>query len=199
MSENTVYRHLRELREHLTPPPGLDYPEISDGQLVMMMSPRPRHQVNAKRVTRQLDQQLPDGIFAYESTDTDDELLGKLRVPDVLVVSEEAMLAAEPTLDPREILLAVEIVSPSNPDNDYRDKLADYPRMGIPRYLIVDPREGTWSYHWDIVTNGGVPAYASRLGKRPFGDAVTIDTEVGRWTIETVGLPLYTETDMALG
>jgi hypothetical protein len=71
--------------------------------------------------------------------------------------------------------------------------------MGIPRYLIVDPRDGTWTYHWDIDTSGALPAYANRLGKRPFGDTVTIDTEVGSWTIETAGLPLYTARDMAHG
>jgi hypothetical protein len=41
--------------------------------------------------------------------------------------------------------------------------------------------------------------YANRLSKHPFGDTVTIDTELGRWTIETVGLPLYTPRDMAHG
>jgi hypothetical protein len=65
--------------------------------------------------------------------------------------------------------------------------------MGIPR------RDGTWTYHWDIDTSGALPVYANRLSKHPFGDTVTIDTELGRWTIETVGLPLYTPRDMAHG
>lgn len=55
------------------------------------------------------------------------------------------------------------------------------------------------SHHWDLDTGGGVPTYASRLGKRPFGEAVTIDTELGRWSIETAGLPLYTAGDIRHG
>ncbi|MCE4948422.1 hypothetical protein LVX13_35785 [Streptomyces albulus] len=41
MTEQTVYRHVRALRDHLTPLPGLTRPEISDGTLVMTMRPRP--------------------------------------------------------------------------------------------------------------------------------------------------------------
>jgi hypothetical protein len=28
--------------------------------------------------------------------------------------------------------------------------------MGIPHYLIVDPRDGTWTYQWQI---GALPLY----------------------------------------
>ncbi|MFL4497215.1 hypothetical protein ACJ6WD_39165 [Streptomyces sp. VTCC 41912] len=85
MTEQTVYRHVRALRDHLTPLPGLTRPETSDGTLVMTMRPRPRHQLTAKRVVQQLDPQLPDDLLAFESTDTDDEALGKLRIPDPLL------------------------------------------------------------------------------------------------------------------
>ncbi|MEU0028540.1 Uma2 family endonuclease [Streptomyces sp. NPDC006335] len=126
MSEQAIYQHLRELREHFTPPPGFTYPEISDGTFVMMVSPPPRHQVTAKDVARQLDPQLPDGILTFEATDTDDDSLGKLRVPDLIVTAREAMLTDGP-LDPREIFLAIEIVSPSNPGNDYEVRAATTP------------------------------------------------------------------------
>ncbi|WP_262413515.1 Uma2 family endonuclease [Actinacidiphila acidipaludis] len=59
--------------------------------------------------------------------------------------------------------LAVEIVSPSNPENDYQDKIRDYPAMGIPHYLIIDPRNGTAHHHWRIVTDYGRPAYDNHL------------------------------------
>ncbi|MEU1146696.1 Uma2 family endonuclease [Streptomyces sp. NPDC005863] len=195
MTEQAIYRHLRELREHFTPPPGFSWPEISDGQLVMMMNPRPRHQVVAKQLTRQLDPQLPPGFYAYESTDTDDVALGKLRIPDILIAREEAMLTDDP-LDPREIVLAVEIVSPSNPNNDYQHKVDDYPAMGIPHYLIVDPRDGTWTYLWDIDSSAGRPAYGNRLSKQPYGKPATIATDLGTWTIETGDLPRYSAKDM---
>lgn len=135
MTEQAGYRRLRELRDHFTPPPGFTYPEISDGTLVMMMSPRPRHRVTASDVRDQLPQlpQLPQGLGAFEATD--DNALGKLRIPDLIVTHRDAMLTDDP-LDPREILLAIEIVSPSNPANDYEAKSRDYPAMGIGHYLI---------------------------------------------------------------
>lgn len=125
MPHEAIYRHLRELREHLKPPRGFTYPEISDGTFVIMMSPRPRHQVTASDVRDQLAAQLPEGIGAFEATEIDDIALGKLRIPDIIVTAREAMLTDDP-LNPHEILLAIEIVSPSNPANDYEAKSRDY-------------------------------------------------------------------------
>ncbi|GAB2820329.1 hypothetical protein GCM10027073_59470 [Streptomyces chlorus] len=196
MTQQTLYRRLRDRRDRITPPPGFAWPEISDGQLVMMMSPRPRHQLTAKLVSRQFDMQLPQGYFAFEATDTDDEALGKLRVPDLLVCSGEAMQTDVP-LDPHEILVAIEIVSPSNPENDYETKTRDYPAMGIPHYLILDPRDGTWTYQWGIGRAGGRPAYENRL-HLPYGKPVTVATDLGEWTIDTSELPRYSAKDMGL-
>ncbi len=41
MTQQAIYQHLRELRDHFTPPQGFTFPEISDGTFVMMMSPVP--------------------------------------------------------------------------------------------------------------------------------------------------------------
>lgn len=196
MTQRTLYRRLRARRDHITPPPGFAWPEISDGQLVMMMSPRPRHQFTAKVVSRQLDEQLPEGFWAFEATDTDDENLGKLRIPDILVCSGEAMQTDDP-LDPHEIVLAIEIVSPTNPENDYDHKTRDYPAMGIPHYLILDPRDGTWTYQWGIGRAEGRPAYENRL-HLPYGSSVTVATDLGTWTVDTAGLPRYSAKDMGL-
>jgi len=190
VAESEIYRHLRGLRDDFTPPPGLGWPEISDGQIVMMLSPRPRHQLTARLISRQLDSQLAPGLIAAEATDVEEESLGKLRIPDILVVPEAAMDTDDP-IDPREILLAVEIVSPSNPSNDYEAKLRDYPAMGIPHYLIVDPRDGTCRYYFGIVRENGRPAYDNRL-RYSFGEVIT----VADWTIGTTGLPRYSAKDL---
>ncbi|MFF0540071.1 Uma2 family endonuclease [Streptomyces coelicoflavus] len=117
-------------------------------------------------------------------------LLGKLRVPDLHVCFYGAM----ETDDPHEILLAIEVVSPSNPDNDCRDKSCDYPAMGIPHYLILDPRDGTWTYQWSIGKAEGRPAYENRL-HLPYGETVALVTEPGTWSV----LPRYNAKDMGLG
>lgn len=196
MTQQAIYRRVRDRRARFTPPPGFTRPEISEGQLVMMMNLRPRHQLTAKRVTRQLDPQLPDGVLAFEATDVDDETLGKLRIPDILVCPDDSMDTDDP-LDPREISFAVEIVSVSNPSNDYEDKTRDYPAMGIPHYLILDPRDGTWTYQWGIGHTQGRPAYENRL-HQSYGKPITIATDLGVWTIETGDLPRYSAKDMML-
>ncbi|MFG2671119.1 hypothetical protein [Streptomyces sp. NPDC048445] len=59
---DTVYGRLRKFAAELTVPPGLEYPEISHGEIVMMMSPVKRHELAALRLRRQLDAQLPDAV-----------------------------------------------------------------------------------------------------------------------------------------
>ena len=39
--------------------------------------------------------------------------------------------------------LAIEVVSPDDPDRDYDEKRADYAEAGVPEYWIVDPRDRT--------------------------------------------------------
>ena len=66
----------------------------------------------------------------------------KSRIPDLIVLSESqcqeirAMSAAVLETPP---LLAVEIVSPNNSDDDYRYKRSEYAVREIPEYWIVDP------------------------------------------------------------
>jgi Uma2 family endonuclease len=66
----------------------------------------------------------------------------KSRIPDLVILSESqcqeirtmstAVLESPP-------LLAVEIVSPSNSDDDYRYKRSEYAVREIPEYWIIDP------------------------------------------------------------
>jgi len=66
----------------------------------------------------------------------------KSRIPDLVILSEEqcqeirkmstAVLETPP-------LLAVEIVSPGNSDDDYRYKRSEYAVREIPEYWIIDP------------------------------------------------------------
>ncbi len=67
---------------------------------------------------------------------------GKYREPDLLLLQSR--------LDDRcqerywqGADLAVEVVSPDNPDRDWIDKRHDYAEAGVPEYWIADPRNGT--------------------------------------------------------
>lgn len=190
MTETDIYRHLRDYRDVLgaqAEQHGARWPEISDGRLIMMMSPRARHQFVGHRLRRQLEPQLPDGVILMVETDVEDASLGILRTPDLVVVDETADLAHREALDPRSVHLIIEIVSRWNASNDYREKVADYPRMGVPHYVIVDPRDqGSAVRHWGISTQSGQPAYENEEHYR-YGDTIT----VGEWKIDTTDLPRY--------
>ncbi|MGB3405023.1 MAG: Uma2 family endonuclease [Microcoleaceae cyanobacterium] len=66
------------------------------------------------------------------------------RIPDIVVLTSEqceeiklmttAVLQSPP-------LLAVEIVSPGNPEDDYRYKRSEYAVREIPEYWIIDPEQ----------------------------------------------------------
>jgi Uma2 family endonuclease len=185
-AQREIYRHLRDFAVHFRAPAHFSsYAEISDGQVIVMMSPAGRHDLAAWELMRQLQPQLPDGIIATTSGDIEEADLGQLRRPDVLVLPKAAMDTDDP-VSPRALLMAVEIVSRSNPENDYESKVRHYPRLGIPHYLIVDPRDGTCVHLWSITTRQGVPVYDARV-PYVFGDRITI----GDWTIDTGELPRY--------
>ncbi|WP_097235453.1 Uma2 family endonuclease [Streptomyces sp. 1331.2] len=73
-----------------------------------------------------------------------------------------------------EALIAIEIVSPSNPENDWTGKVRDYPRMGFPLYLIVDPRQKTVT----LFSEPNRDRYHTRT-EREFGESIRIPAPFG--------------------
>lgn len=47
--------------------------------------------------------------------------------------------------DPADVELVVEVVSKGNSTKDTRDMVTWYADAGIPTYLLIDPRDGTWA------------------------------------------------------
>jgi hypothetical protein len=67
----------------------------------------------------------------------------KSRIPDVLVMTEtqhQMIRTLSSAILEEPPLLVVEIVSPNNPDDDYRYKRSEYAALGIPEYWIIDPQ-----------------------------------------------------------
>lgn len=181
-TDPAVYARLREIADQLPQVPGIGKVEIADGEIVMMMSPVKRHELAVLQVARQLNAQLPQthpGYIAHGGADLEDAGLGRLRNPDLMVFPEKTLDDELPALLPHEVVLVVEIVSKSNPENDYRNKVQDYANMGIPLYLLIDPRTGTGIVHSE-------PDYTSRENFA-FGDTVT----VGPWSLDTSVLSTY--------
>lgn len=151
-----------------------------------MMSPGGPHELTAARVSRRLEKVMPEGLLAHTGTpDVEDAHEGVMRHPDVMVISE-ADMEVEGAFDPRTLHAAVEIVARSNPDNDWSSKMRDYPLLGIPLYVIFDPRTGEGAVLSDIHPTPAGPRYATRKDF-VYGEDVTI----GDWTISTENLPRY--------
>ncbi|MCD0485121.1 Uma2 family endonuclease [Streptacidiphilus sp. ASG 303] len=186
----SLYARLRAIADELPVTPPVWAVEIGAEGIVMMMSPVKRHELITFRLGRQLNDQLArtrPGVIAHSGPQIESVPLGRMRRPDLVVLPEAVLEEEDAFVDPADVLLVAEVVSASNPDNDYTQKTRDYPAMGIPLYLIVDPRKGTLSVLSDPGPGpDGQPRYRARHD-HVFGDHVP----VGPWTVDTTGFLTY--------
>ncbi|MGW0538469.1 Uma2 family endonuclease [Streptomyces sp. NPDC003032] len=155
---------------------------------VHMMSPSNSHGEIVLEIGLQVRNQDRDAVGRVEARVHRPDL-GLCRTADLLLLTREVRdreTEEFATLGP-DVSVAVEVVSPSNPGNDHISKLRDYPRMGVPVYVIIDPRDGTITVHSGPDTSAGEPRYGDTPRRYKFGDTV----EVGRWTVETDKFPRY--------
>ncbi|MEV4559138.1 Uma2 family endonuclease [Kitasatospora sp. NPDC049285] len=117
--------------------------EISGDTIVMMVSPSGIHQRNLLLVRRQFDRHAPVDLLPSENTDLVSPNVGKSRNPDLTYLPSKALETSDNQVPSEFAAVAVELVSPSNPENDWVGKVRDYPLMGIPLYLLVDARQKT--------------------------------------------------------
>ncbi|CAL9483685.1 Uma2 family endonuclease [Streptomyces sp. enrichment culture] len=185
-SASHLYRAMRDVVQSMDDALPGKFEITKEGIVHDMMSPGGPHEVTAAHVSRRLEKAMPDELLAHTGTpDVEDEPEAILRHPDVMVIAWED-LDTEGSIDPRTVLAAIEIVSRSNPDNDWVGKVRDYALMGIPVYAVFDPRTGTGAVFTDIHPTPSGPRYATRKDF-VYGEDVTI----ADWTIPTQGLPLY--------
>ncbi|MFF5012350.1 Uma2 family endonuclease [Streptomyces sp. NPDC001165] len=155
------------------------------GPILAMMCPSKRHEGTVSRIRNQLNAQLPTthpGYVCENGPEIEHPEIGRMRRPDAVVIPDGVLDEEGAAVDATEVLAVIEIVSPSNPNNDYIDKLSDYPAMGIAHYLIVDPRTGTIEVHSD-------PCKGRYTRKEPyiFGDSVPF----GPWVVDTSAFRRY--------
>lgn len=122
------------------------YTELVEGRLLMSPSPAFPHSRAMVRLCGELTRQAPADLEVVLELDVDLELAppdepGSSRRPDLMIVRKELgdRLVAEGGLVPApEVLLAVEIVSPSSKRIDHVYKRDDYADAGIQNYWIID-------------------------------------------------------------
>ncbi|CAG6391468.1 Uma2 family endonuclease [Streptomyces cocklensis] len=180
------YLAMRDIVEQMQPAVPGKLEITKEGIVHDMTSPGGPHELTAARVSRRLEKVMPEGLLAHTGTpDVEDVHEGVMRHPDVMVIAE-ADMEVEGSFDPTTLLAAIEVVSRSNPDNDWVGKMRDYPLLGIPVYVLFDPRTGEGAVLSDIHPTPNGPRYATRTDF-VYGEDVTI----GAWTISTAGLPRY--------
>ncbi|MFE2063566.1 Uma2 family endonuclease [Streptomyces sp. NPDC059467] len=155
------------------------------GPILAMMCPPKRHEGTVSRIRNQLNTQLQvthPGYMCENGPEIEHPALGRMRRPDAVVIPEDVLDEEGIAVDASQVLAVVEIVSPSNPDNDYVEKISEYPAMGIGHYMIVDPRKGTIEVHSDACGDR-----YRRMDPYIYGDVVPF----GPWQVETSAFRRY--------
>ncbi|AWN28456.1 MULTISPECIES: Uma2 family endonuclease [unclassified Streptomyces] len=181
-----LYQAMREFVQSMDDTLPGKFEITKEGIVHDMMAPAGPHELTTLRVRKRLEKVMPEELVAHTGTpDVESQAEGIMRHPDVMVIAE-ADMEVEGSFDPRALIAAIEVVSRSNPDNDWVSKMRDYPLLGVPVYVIFDPRSGSGAVLTDIHLTPIGPRYATRK-EFVYGEDVTI----GEWTITTQDLPRY--------
>lgn len=181
-----LYRTMRDFVQSMDDTLPGKFEITKEGIVHDMMSPVKQHELTALRLRKRLERLMPEDLVAHTGTpDVEDEPEGVMRHPDLMLIAE-ADMEGDGSFDAHTLIAAIEIVSRSNPDNDWVGKVRDYPLLGIPVYAVFDPRTGTGAVLTDIHATPDGPRYATRKDF-VYGEDVTI----ADWTISTENLPLY--------
>lgn len=113
--------------------------EIREAGIVLVPPPPAIHNEIPELISRQLVRSMADDVAIHQNTGIAVHRRARLRIPD-LVVFPRAAIPAERgvVLDAGEVLLAVEVTSPDNAEDDRGPKRSEYATAGIPLYLLVD-------------------------------------------------------------
>ncbi|MGH8791288.1 MAG: Uma2 family endonuclease [Stackebrandtia sp.] len=111
--------------------------ELVDGVLVEMPSPKADHQLLAALLTAELHRGRPSEYAVTQAVDVRFDLKNS-RCPDLPVVAASAMSGGPSHFAAEDVVLAVEIVSPSTKSQDRFAKPIQYAQAGIPHYWRID-------------------------------------------------------------
>ena len=114
--------------------------ELIDGELLVTPAPTWDHQEAVMQLWRELDDYLranPIGRPVVAPADIELEANTVLQ-PDVFVVPARDVRPRGSWRDVRELLLAIEVLSPSSARHDRVVKRRYFQRMAVPEYWIVD-------------------------------------------------------------
>ncbi|TMR05501.1 Uma2 family endonuclease [Nonomuraea turkmeniaca] len=123
--------------------------ELFNGSLVVSPAPTPRHQRVITRLAVILQAAAPPELECLTTVNVSPSN-EDLYIPDLVVVPEEVSEAVDLIYAPSDLLLAVEVVSPSSKSHDRATKVAAYADAGIPLYWRIEPMEGPTVYIYEL-------------------------------------------------
>jgi Uma2 family endonuclease len=111
--------------------------ELQEGVLVVSPKPARRHQRALVRLASQMEAQLPSEWEVLPDFEVVVQADGPatVRAPDLVMVHVEG---PEKRVAARDVLLAVEVISPGSRKIDTHMKPFEYAEAGIPHYWVVD-------------------------------------------------------------
>ncbi|MEV4571666.1 Uma2 family endonuclease [Nonomuraea jabiensis] len=137
--------------------------ELFNGSLVVSPAPSLLHQDVIFLLQTILHQAAPPHLKVYSTVNvrpSDKDLY----IPDLVVVSRDRAKAVKLMLAPSDVLLAVEVVSPSTKLHDRGTKAAAYAAAGIPIYWRIEPFEGPTLYIHELVDGSYKEPTAHKAG-----------------------------------
>ncbi|WP_063765397.1 Uma2 family endonuclease [Nonomuraea candida] len=137
--------------------------ELFNGSLLVSPAPTPRHQRVITRLLLILQNAAPPGLECLTTVNVrrSDE---NLYIPDLVVVPEKVSEAVDLWYSPSDLLLAVEVVSPSSQTHDRATKVGAYAEAGIPFYWRIEPLEGPTVYVYELGGNSYAGPVAHKAG-----------------------------------
>ncbi|HEV7708597.1 MAG TPA: Uma2 family endonuclease [Asanoa sp.] len=114
--------------------------EIFDGSLLVSPPAAMPHIAATVLLRDALHAQAPAHFKMIEGVGVFPDLRN-FYIPDLVVAHVEVLKSRDRGIKPTDVLLAIEVVSPSNPSNDLFIKRKVYAQFDIPEYWIVDRRD----------------------------------------------------------
>lgn len=125
--------------EFLNLPETQNKQELIGGEIIVPPAPVPQHQRLIIRISRLLEELIPNGEVMIAPTDI---YLDKETVvqPDVFWIAEASRCVETEKHFEGAPDLVVEVLSPSTAIQDKREKFAKYEEHGVREYWIIDPQ-----------------------------------------------------------
>ncbi|MFG6192441.1 Uma2 family endonuclease [Nonomuraea sp. JJY05] len=138
--------------------------ELFNGSLLVSPAPTKLHQRAIFLLQCILDDEAPPELEVFSTVNlrvTDKDFY----IPDLVIATEESLYTDPLMFSPEELLLAVEVVSPSTKSRDRVLNTDAYAAAGIPNYWRIELDEGPTLYVYEVNGDNYDPPTAYKAGQ----------------------------------